>query len=141
MNKNKVVLLPVLSAVFFTLLFYKQSIGLNLFIFETILLIILGYQKKISFKTAVSKILFTGTAVSSVTVLLYSTIFTLIVNLLSWTLFIGSCVYPSVRLLFNALGFSILNLIDSQKVFYSSLSQAHIKGFKFNRLFKYIRNI
>jgi hypothetical protein len=107
----------IISAVVFTILFYKHPLGLNLLIFELIYFTWILVSKQLKFD---SKNMITATAGLLVTaffsVFTYS-VFTYIMNFMSMILFVGMLVYPEVKSYINAFALSVSNVFRSQKQF------------------------
>jgi hypothetical protein len=111
----------ILSAILFTILFYKQPQGINLLIFELLYFIWLIIAKQITFhnrymRTAIAGLLLTA----FFTVFTYS-LFTYIMNYLALVILVGMLIYPQTKSLINALILSLSNIINSQIRFISEL--------------------
>ena len=124
MKSRSGIISVILSAVLFTILFYKQPQGLNLLIFELLYFAWLILAKQIIFHnrymiTAVAGFLVTA----FFTVFTYS-LFTYIMNYLALLILVGMLIYPLTKSYVNALIISLSNIFSSQLRFVSELSGA-----------------
>jgi hypothetical protein len=117
-----------LSAVLFTVLFYKQALGLNLLIFELLYLTWLLLARQLSFRkntqnmnTALAGML--ATAVFSV--FTYS-VFVYIMNFLALLVFVGMLIYPEAKSFISAIKLSLQNILGSQMRFLTRLSGSRL---------------
>lgn len=113
MQKNHSLLAAPLLAALFSFLFYKQALGLNLLIFETVTIAYLLIFKKDKIKYLNSWTIFLGTILSAVMVVVnYSTI-SIVINIISFFILIGTLIYPEARSLFTSIGLSFNTVIHS----------------------------
>ncbi len=114
MKKQSVIILNVAMALFFAILFYKNFIGINLFIFELAAVILMFYINK-----PVKLNFFSGTILGSVVltavmVVLLNTSWSIFINI--FMLFTLSAVlsYQGFRSYMHALGETIIRVFASQ---------------------------
>ena len=111
MKKN--ILLAGSIAVLFTLLFYRQYIGLNLFIFEIILVPLLYLGRQATPKTTSAILLATALAVTSVITVVHASAFVITMNLVTLFIFCGMLLLPEGRSMVSWIGLSFENLIGA----------------------------
>ncbi|HYF01751.1 MAG TPA: hypothetical protein VEC36_00115, partial [Patescibacteria group bacterium] len=105
----------------FTALFYNQSLGLNLFIFETLILTALLVRNDICLKSKNTVTVFLGTFLTAAFVVLNYSWPAILVNFLSFYMLIGILIYPETRSLINAFRLSNFNIFRSQIRFLKEL--------------------
>jgi hypothetical protein len=138
MQKKNEVLSVILSGIIITVLFHKQAIGLNLLIFETLLLIWLLLTKQFVFKGKNYITLFSGLLLTSISTVISYSFFSIVMNFVSLFIFIGVLIYPEVKSLINSIRLSALNLLQSQIRFINQLAGSKFNGIK---VVSYIRKI
>lgn len=128
MSKRIEFLSVILSAVLITFLFYKQALGINVFIFEAILLAWLAYRKELQFESRNQKVLTLGLFVTMLATVFSYSDFSYIWHFTSLFFFIGMLAYPRIRSLLNLLGISLLNVLSSQMDFIELGNRTKIGG-------------
>ncbi len=130
MNKEKSTLVAIVSALMITVLFYKQTLGLNLLIAEAVLFLWLIISKQFLFKGLYPITLSLGLLASSLfTVFTHST-FSYTINFFVLFVFVGLMIYPNTKSLISAIKLSFVNIIDSQIQFLKNILGAKFKGRK-----------
>jgi len=119
MKPLKPILLVLVSAIVFTLIFYKQALGLNLLIYEFLVIGYLSITKelkwgKLSHLVAASSVLLTVIF----TVLHHSSL-SFFVNFLLFILFVGVMIAPELRSPITCVKVSIFNLFSSPVNFWN----------------------
>jgi len=123
-------LLPVtfLSAILFSILFFRQDLGLNLLIFETSFVILLFLTKQFKFSNRIQIACSVGFLLTAVfTVLTHST-FSYIIHFITLIVYVGVLNYPSVKSIISATLISIISIFQSQIEFFRSISNSKVKG-------------
>ncbi len=139
MKKHISILLVFVHAFVFVFLFYKQYLGLNLFLYEllTIATLIFLLKKRVTGTTA--KIVLLGTLISGLSVVINFTAFGIIINICSFFLFNGVMVYPLTKSLVTSAALSFTNTFQSIGDFFiqlqtiksgSNILKATFKGIK-----------
>lgn len=124
--KTKNELIVVLSsAIIFTILFYKQHLGINLFIFESLILSWLFLTKQLIFTGKTLIALVSGLVITAVAVIFVYSDLAIMVNFLLLFLLAGILIYPAARSFINVLALSISNILGSAWIFLNKL--IHIK--------------
>ncbi len=100
----------LLSALVFTLLFYKQTIGINLLIFEMFILAVLHFFRRFIFNRE-SLIALSCTVITGFLVVVHNSQFVIFTNFLSLFTLTGVLLYPQAKSLFLSLGFALRNTI------------------------------
>jgi hypothetical protein len=111
MKKN--ILLVAFITILFTLLFYRQYIGLNLFIFEIVLVTIALTGRQLLPKTGASLVVVTALALTSVFVVLHASAFVITMNLITLFIFCGMLLLPGGRSMVSWIGLSFENIIGA----------------------------
>jgi len=138
MDKKRDVLSVIISAVIFTLLFHKQSLGLNLLFFETAFLIWLLFTKQIKRKNKTLLTFGTGLLLSAFITVFTHSVFAYVINFLWFFTFIGILIYPNVKSILNAIGLAFVSIFNSQIIFLNELFGIKFKGQKLgNHIWKY----
>ena len=106
MKRTINLLIILLFSIFFTAIFYKQQIGLNLFLFNIALLALLNWvYKAFDFKNDLHLTVVSGSLLTAFGTLAHASSFAITMNILSLILLLGVVNNRQVRLIFNA-GFS-----------------------------------
>jgi len=128
MNK-KTIYIIFLSALLITILFHRQSLGLNLVIFEFIFLGYLLFSKQLIFKkkNATYTLLLVITVVSTI---FTHSIFSYIMHFIILIIFIGALIFPNAKSCITNVRLSIVSIINSQIKFISNLSDSELQGQK-----------
>lgn len=126
-------LLPILGGLF-AWLFFEQSIGLNLVVFETVLITLALALNPINWKNQAFILVFLGTLASMALVIVHHSTLAILINLLSFGLFQGFVIYPEVKTLSTALGLAIENGIMAQFVGWKSMLPSPLNNATFFRL-------
>lgn len=124
MKKN--LFFALLYALAFTILFYKNSLGINLLIFELLIIIKLLFQKEISFKGKNNLTVIIGLSLTGIFSVIINSNYVLFVNILVFIVWIGMLIYPSAKSIVNTFGLSLINIPISQYQFFKNLSQSKI---------------
>lgn len=111
MSDLKRLILVFSLGLFFSLLFFKESIGLNLALYEIACFLSLAIFKQLDFKNLLLRFSFFSQGLSLISILWNYSDFSILVHLLFILITIGILVYPKVRNLFNALLLSLYSII------------------------------
>ena len=127
-NATKMQLLQLFLLVFFTVLynffFWNEDWGLNLFIFNSLILMALCYLFKENLpKNQLAWLLLSGTILASLAVLYHNTLNSKIAWIISFIATTASLQIPRLHLLLNTWIFSIINLFSSFKGVSGEISQ------------------
>jgi len=141
MSNAKQLIIIVLSTVLFTAFFYKESLALNLCLFECFTFAALLLSKRLQIKSLTSAIVFVGTIVTSLIVVYHNSAISIVINVLSFIVFVGLLLYPATKSLPTALQLSLSNLLKSHTLFFDVLWGAMSKRNKIKVLLRYIRII
>jgi hypothetical protein len=128
------------SAILFVILFYQKSPGINLLIFESVIIALLFYLKRI---TADIELIITllGTIISAIVVVIHNSNLAIFVNVLSLILLIGKVLYPVGGSLLYAIGFAGPHLLHSQLELFKKLNALGSKKPRLAKLIKWFRII
>ncbi len=107
-------LLVLVSASLFPWLFFEKEIGINLFIFNLIIIGGLAIVGRLELKRYLNLVVLTGTLLTAVFVVFNGSDLAITINILSLFLLAGTSIFPIARnLIFSAL-LSIINFFYSQ---------------------------
>lgn len=123
-------LLPVvfLFAILFSILFYKQALGLNLLIFEVSFVIFLFLTKQVKLSSKLQMVCCTGFIVTAVfTVLTHST-FSYIIHFMTLLVCVGILSYPYAKSIISIFFISIISIFQSQIEFFRNITNSKVKG-------------
>ena len=128
MKKITPVSAVLLFAILFTVLFHRQALGLNLFIYEGLFFCWLIISGQFKFKGLYPITIGLGFIISSaVTVIIHST-FSFMIHFLILFVFVGVLIYPAAKSLITSLGLSFTNLYRSQEKFIMAIASSKLKG-------------
>jgi len=122
MKKHSALLLTFAHAMLFVFLFYKQQIGLNLFIFEVFAISTLLFIQKKKPVNSVSKIVLIGTLLSGAFVVIIYSAFAIFINICSFLLFTGVMVYPEAKSVATSAALTVTNFFQAHGSFFHNIS-------------------
>jgi len=128
MEKKRILLLVLLSTILFTFLFHRQSLGLNLFIFELFIFSWLILSKQFRFNGKYPITIGIGLLAGSVMYVINHSAFSLVMNILMLFIFIGVVMYPQAKSLITNIGLSFTNIYTSQAGFIKQIASSNLKG-------------
>jgi hypothetical protein len=128
MKGRKELLTIIVSALLITYLFYKKSLGLNLFLFEVFFVAFLVITQQLIIKSKTQKISFIGFLLTSLFTIITHSTFSYFIHFLTLIIFIGVLNYPSVRSLINALKITFVSFFGSQNKFLNLIFRSSING-------------
>lgn len=106
-------------ALVFALLFHRQPIGLNLLLFEVITLVWFHANKRISFKHLNVVVVYLGLLVSAFAVVFSYSTYAIVLNMLTYVLFVGVTLFPEVKSLPSAWVMSVENIFRAPVSYFS----------------------
>jgi len=139
--KNSIIKVIFVLAVLFSILFYRQAIGLNLVIFELLVLPLMLWNYSPMRKTGVFWFLLSGTVLSLASVFVYHTAWAILVHLMFAFLFAAICSFPTMRSLLHLWIESVVQIITSQIGFFIFLARkpkTRMSGRKFWRVMRWV---
>ena len=112
-------LITLVSAFLITLLFYHQSNGLNVLIFELLVVLYFWLSGRISKNifSLFSTVAFVASAIF--TVITYSD-FVYVMNVIALFLFVGVHLGPHVKSVVSSFGLALIHVFESQKIFFQT---------------------
>jgi len=113
MKKRLNLAVVLVSAVIFTLLFYKQSLGINLLIYELAVLSWLSISKQFQFKGLNTIVSFLSVLLTVVFTVIHHSTLSFIINFIVFFVFIGIIISPQINSLLNSIRSSFSNIIAS----------------------------
>ncbi len=136
MNSNSKIISTILCSLFLTILFYKKALGINLFIAEILLLLYFVKSNQFKFQSLNTIIAFSGALITCIATILIHSELSYVINFLSLFILIGIFIYPEVRSLINSIKLSLYNLINSQIIFFNTVSNSNKSGIKVQKNLK-----
>ena len=112
-DKQKVTAVLVFTMLF-TVLFYQQSIGLNLLIYETCYLGLIAFFAGKSIRSSLAITLFAGTLLTAVFTVITNSVFVIMMNVVSVMLLSGILIFPEAVSVITVAGLAFYNLLLSQ---------------------------
>lgn len=114
MRKKQIVIINLITAVFFALMFYKNYLGLNVFLFELLVVPLMIYvNRPVKFNYLAISVLVT-VALSAVMVVVLNTGWSIFINILSLFTLSGILAYQGFRSYIHAFVESFLRIFSSQ---------------------------
>ena len=122
MNLSKLIAIVIITALF-PWLFYKNAIGLNLLVYNLLVLGSLYFIGKLNLSFTVSKIIVAGTLLSAIMVVINSSVLAIAMNIISLALLGGISLYPkSSNMMFVSTN-SLINFFYSQSSFFGLIGE------------------
>lgn len=122
MKSRSGIITVIISAVLFTILFYKQPQGLNLLIFELLYFGWLIAARQIIFRNRNMITAAAGFIVTAVFSVFTYSVFTYIMNYVALLILVGMLIYPLAQSYINAFSLSLINIFISQLKFITDFS-------------------
>ncbi len=114
MKKKQIIILNLITALIFALLFYKNYVGLNLLLFEIIVVPIMIYiNKPVKFNFLTTSVL-AGLGLTAIMVVILNTSWSVFVNIITLFTFSGILSYQGFRSYLHAFSESFFKLFSSQ---------------------------
>lgn len=117
----KRILIVLCLTTLFPVLFYQKQIGVNLLLYNALLLIGTSLVGKLDLRYRFSLIVVLGTWLSAIFVVVNGSVFSVAINILSLFLFAGITLFPQSRNLLNSSVISIIAFFSSQLDFFNNL--------------------
>jgi hypothetical protein len=128
------------SAILFTLLFYEQNLGVNLFLFELAIIGLLASHKRFSFKTEVIVTLL-GTFITALMVVIHNSMISVLVNLLSMFMMVSTILLPNAGSLVYSGVLGVIHTVMAQIEMVNQFSQIGRNNSVFGIFMKWARII
>ena len=136
MNSKIKTIVSIISSLLLTLLFYKNSLGLNLFISEFFLLFWILKTNQIKLYSFNVIFTFSGVLITLFATIITHSILSYFVNFLALFILIGILIYPETKSLLNSIKISLFNLFPSQHSFIKSFTNSSSDGFSTVKIIK-----
>ena len=130
MRRIKAAMLVILSTVFITLLFYKQALGINLFIYEFLVVFYLFAAKELEFKRFNQIAMTIAVLITAVFTVVHHSTLSFIVNFSVFFIFIGTLIAPEMKSIISSLNLATISLLRSQSKFKEQMDEKGTKGKK-----------
>ncbi|HSY61148.1 MAG TPA: DUF4173 domain-containing protein [Cytophaga sp.] len=127
MNTTSLKKITLVGTILITLLFYKQSNGLNVLIFESLVVLYFWFSNRIT-KNTFSVFSSIALVVSSIfTIITYSG-FVYVMNVIALLLFVGVHLNVQAKSIVSSLGLGLMNAFEGQKAFFISLRNSRFQS-------------
>lgn len=123
-------LIFLLSTLLFTLVFYNQSPGINVLLFNVFCIAGLFLLKKINLNTGLSKIVFTGLLSSIFFVVYHNTYSAMTLHIINWVVFVGVINFAESKRLTSLVLIGFINGIMGVGIAIKSALQSDKKSIK-----------
>ncbi len=133
---KKTQILTGISILVFTLLFHKESIGLNLLLFELFYVATLWISDKIIFKNKKTLAIISIFLISAISNVLVYSDFSYWVHTLSILITLGYFIQPEVQTIWLAIGFAVSSIPLSLSTFFRSLNPLTWFNYKGNTILR-----
>lgn len=128
MKNHGALLLSLCHAIIFVFLFYKQQLGLNLFIYELLTITAIFFILKKRPVGKVSQIVLAGTLLTGVFMVIHYSIIAIFINICSFYLFTGTLVFPQARSIMTSTALAVTNFFQSFSGFFQDLNSLKTKN-------------
>lgn len=127
-------ILYLLAALIFAALFYNQNLGINILIFDFLMLGILVYNKELKTETILSKIILSGLLISAITIVWRNSELAIVIHFINWIIFIGNQNYSKAKSIVTSIVLGLNNVIRSPKIAFVSLFKTQFGGKKGSKI-------
>lgn len=125
----------ILLSIIFTILFYHESVGINLLIFEFSIFAYLIFIERIRLSSRYILLSFFATFISAIAFVINFTAFALLFNLTSFFVFSGVLIYPQTRSLLSSVNLAFKNIPDSIRYFIEAISfKSESRGIRIRKI-------
>lgn len=135
--KRRTLTFPLIIAVIFPILFYKQQAGLNVILLDLLLLALVFYSGRLNFKNPLMAVVSAGIGLSGIMVLLNGSAIALTVNIVSIILISGLLAAPGITVLMNGFFSSFLSTFVAPVEYMNSLNRASGTNNSIRKGFRY----
>ena len=131
------ILVTFISALIFSTLFYKQNIGLNLFLFTILSIILLAFNNVNIFKNKTTNFNIVGYIITGITVFLYKSDLTIIANIITFITLVGSLSEHKSSIYVKWLNGLYTSIVSIFSLYYDSLNTevSNVKKIEINYLY------
>ncbi len=131
------ILVTFISALIFSTLFYKQNIGLNLFLFTILYIILLAFNNVNIFKNKTTNFNIVGYIITGITVFLYKSDLTIIANIITFITLVGSLSEHKSSIYVKWLNGLYTSIVSIFSLYYDSLNTevSNVKKIEINYLY------
>jgi hypothetical protein len=110
-------------AVIFTALFYRQTAGLNVLLFELLLILFVLLIQKPTLQSTLASFALAATFLTAFAFVIQFTVFALLINIISFFLLTGVLIYPQAASLMTSAELAAANVLLSVRKFFDSLGE------------------
>ncbi|MES2690845.1 MAG: hypothetical protein V4658_10610, partial [Bacteroidota bacterium] len=122
-------------AVLYSIIFWNEKLGINLFFFTSALLVILYTENRASFQNKTVKITLVGTLLSGIMVVVFNSFISKFSHIVSFWIMIGFVQQSSLRSIYYSLQYSVLNYLKAPKALFMDLTSGRKSKSKTGLLF------
>lgn len=117
-------------AVLYSIIFWNEKLGINLFLFSLLLTGVLYSENKASFKTATVRFTLAGTLLSGIMVVLFNSFISKFSHIVSLWIMIGFIQQSNLRSIYYSLQYSVLNYVKAPKAFALDMASGSTRNTK-----------
>lgn len=115
----------LMFALLYSIIFWNEKLGINLFLFTSALLVVLYMENKDSFRNNTVKITMAGTLLSGVMVVVFNSFISKFSHIVSFWIMIGFVQQSSLRSVHYSLQYSLINYVKAPIAFFTDLTAGH----------------
>jgi len=131
-------------AVIFAILFHRKTLGINVVIFESLLITWFAFTRQLKLKTLFERLIGVSLIVSLFFTILHNSVWSYVIHFAVFFVFIGVLIAPKLRSLINVIGMSFSNIFLSYHVLFNTeveevtIEKSSKRSIRFKRLKYYI---
>lgn len=141
MKENQKVSAILFFTALFTILFYQQSAGINVLIFESVYLLFIAHFARHALKTPLAWLFFGGTFITAVFTVITNTFFVVLFNFISLMMLSGILIFPNAVSVISVAGLAFYNLLLAQTSSVKKVVDHKSRLNPFRRVFYYAKII
>ncbi len=126
-------LYAIVIALLFSWLFFERTVGINLLIFDLLLLAAIWRANRESLQSPAVKLFYVGTLLSSIMVVWHNSSWSLLIHHINFGLLGGALAAPQLKSVFNVFFAAIFNVVYSVREFFRTRKVAQTEQKKIKR--------
>lgn len=134
--------LLILSTLGYTYLFWQQNLGINLFLFSCIMMVIAVIKWKVNIKQKSILLTLSGTVISGLMMLMLNSDTSKFAHIISFFVFLGFALHPEIKSIQYSLLNTLTNYASSFSIAYSTFKEENTANtHRIEKVFYYLRII
>lgn len=126
-------------AVLYSIIFWNEKLGINLFFFTSALLVLLYLENKQSLHNRTVKITMAGTLLSGIMVIVFNSFISKFSHIVSFWIMIGFVQQSSLRSIYYSLQYSAINYLKAPKALFADITAGRKSNSKAGLFFYNLR--